>query len=195
MAAAPARRPRPAPQRRVVKTPERAGVGWASTEPAPDERPARKPTTDRPPLRLVDEAVPQRALRRLSPSRRRRIVVLALSGLLALLLFALAATHAMLVTGQEHLDDLEASVGEAQADYSRTRRDVAALAAPDRIVAEALALGMVEPDRVNYLSPSDALAKEAYGEDGLTPDADSDGGAVAAAPSWSEAKPYLGTAP
>jgi hypothetical protein len=69
------------------------------------------------------------------------------------------------------------------------------LAAPDRIVAEAIALGMVVPDRVNYLSPSDALAREAYGEDGMSARAVSDEGAVAAAPSWSEAKPYLGTAP
>jgi hypothetical protein len=195
MAAVPARRPRPAPQRRVVKAPQRAGVGWASAEPAPDERPVRPPKTGRPPLRLVEEGAPQRSFRGLSPARRRRMLVLALSGLLALLLFALAATHAMLVTGQEHLDDLEASVAEAQADYSRTRRDVAALAAPERIVAEAIGMGMVAPDRVNYLSPSDALAKEAYGEDGMTADAISDEGAVAAAPSWSDAKPYLGNAP
>lgn len=104
-------------------------------------------------------------------------------------LFALAASHAMLASGQARLDDLNREVDDAQARYQSLRLDIAELEAPDRIVREAQErLGMVPPPDVTYLSPSAALADEV--------------GAAAAAPSptsgeageraaYANVKPYL----
>jgi len=76
-------------------------------------------------------------------------------------LFALAASHALLASGQAKLDALNAEVDDAQARYQSLRLDVAELEAPDRIVREAQErLGMVPPPEVTYLSPSAALADE-----------------------------------
>lgn len=151
------------------------------------DRPARSPLADRPRrhLTVVDEKRLTIAKRR----RRMRALVIGSSVLLVLGLFALAASHAMLASGQARLDDLTAEVDDAQARYQALRLDVAELEAPDRIVREAQErLGMVLPSDVTYLSPSAAMADEV--------------GAAAAAPSptsgeageraaYASVKPYL----
>jgi hypothetical protein len=104
-------------------------------------------------------------------------------------LFALAAFNAMLVSGQGRLDTLEQKVAEAQSQYSSNRLQVAQLAAPERVVGEAKKrLGMEPPHGLTYLTPSEAMAKEA----GTTAAKDRqattehDGNT-----SWAAAKPYL----
>ena len=150
-------------------------------------QPARSPLADRPRrhLRVVDEKRLSMAQRR----RRVRAVAIGSSVLVVIGLFALAASHAMLASGQARLDDLNSEVDDAQARYQSLRLDIAELEAPDRIVREAQErLGMVPPPDVTYLSPSAALADEV--------------GAAAAAPSptsgeageraaYATVKPYL----
>ena len=123
-------------------------------------------------------------------TRPRRAGVLLLGVFLAASLFALAAFHAMLATGQVEIDRIERQVSDAQARYERLRVDVAALEAPARIVREAQErLGMVPPSDVTYLTPSEAVSAEveelaiAEGEPAPT-----DGGDRAA---WATVKPYL----
>ena len=155
--------------------------------PARAAQPARTPLADRPRrhLTVVDEKRLTMAKRR----RRVRAVAMGSSVLLVLGLFALAASHAMLASGQARLDDLNREVDDAQARYQSLRLDIAELEAPDRIVREAQErLGMVPPPDVTYLSPSAAMADEV--------------GAAAAAPSptsgeageraaYASVKPYL----
>ena len=69
-------------------------------------------------------------------------------------LFALALFHAMIVDRQTTLDNLNEQLEDVRATNDRLRLNVARAEAPDRIVAVALyRLGMVEPDRLVYLSP------------------------------------------
>jgi cell division protein FtsB len=128
--------------------------------------------------------------------RRRRLrALLLLTGLvMGGSLFALAAFHAMLASGQANLDRLEQQVSEAQARVESLRLQVAELEAPSRIVGEAQQrLGMVPPPGVTYLTPSEAATDEV----GQAAAADSsstssDAGDWAA---WATVKPYLSGRP
>jgi cell division protein FtsL len=109
-------------------------------------------------------------------------------------LFALAAFHAMLATGQAKIDHLETRVGDAQAQYERLRLQVAELEAPERIVREAQErLGMVPPPGVTYLTPSQSVTDEVGRSSALDATASSvDAGDRAA---WATVKPYLSGRP
>ena len=142
----------------------------------------------RPDLKVVREE--QR--RRVAVRQRRMRAAFVAGGVLAGgLLFALAAFHAVLVSGQVRLDDLEARVADAQARYAAARLEVAELEAPDRIVAEATRIGMVEPPTVTYLAPSGAVAAPSE----PAPEEASGAGDGQAASSWSHVKPYLDSRP
>lgn len=155
--------------------------------------PVRVPPADRrhadPPrrhLRVVSDA------RVVAARRRRRLRgILVLSGtVVAVSLFALAAFHAMLASGQAELDRIEQSVSDAQARYESLRLEVAELEAPSRIVREAQErLGMVPPSGVTYLTPSEATT-EAVGQAAAADSslATDDAGDRAA---WATVKPYL----
>ena len=108
-------------------------------------------------------------------------------------LFALAAFHAMLASGQADLDRLEQRVSDAQAQYERLRLDVAELEAPSRIVREAQErLGMVPPPGVTYLTPSEVVSAE-VGQAAVDPSpTSSEAGEWAA---WATVKPYLSGRP
>ena len=168
----------------------RAASSAAARKPAP----VRVPPADRrlaePPrrhLRVVSDA------RVVAARRRRRLRgVLVLSGMvMAASLFALAAFHAMLASGQADLDRVEQRVSDAQARYESLRLQVAELEAPSRIVREAQErLGMVPPPGVTYLTPSEA-STEAVGQaaaaDSSTLAGDESGDRAA----WASVKPYL----
>jgi len=125
-------------------------------------------------------------------ARRRRRVRLVMFGgglLLVFGLFALAASHAMLASGQAKLDRLHAEVDDAQARYQSLRLDVAELEAPERIVREAQErLGMVPPPDVTYLSPSAAMADEVGTAAAAPSPTTSEAGERAA---YATVKPYL----
>jgi cell division protein FtsB len=109
--------------------------------------------------------------------RQTRWIVRGLAAVALLVPFALAGAHAVLVSGQDRLDHLESDVDAARARYAESRLQVAELEAPERIVREAKdRLGMVQPDRVIYLSPDPALVAAVGGaSDGVgSGDASSD---------------------
>ncbi len=151
---------------------------------APEHAPRR-----RPPLRVVDR-------RERSPRTRRRraaaVVVLA-TLLLFGALFGMAVFQTILVQGQARLDRLDQRIAAEQQRLEGLRVDVAALEAPDRIVAEAeRRLGMVPPDEVLYVAPPAGLAAEL----GVDPGSSAlPGGPSADVDEWSQVKPYLGPLP
>jgi cell division protein FtsL len=87
------------------------------------------------------------------PRRVRRLRMV--GGLAAVLLFAallgLAVFHSMLVQGQLGIDRADDQIEQEQMHQRELRERVAALAAPDRIVAEATRRGMVQPQQRAYL--------------------------------------------
>lgn len=179
------RRPVPAPR----------GAGRAATAEAlatvtaldPGRTARRVP---RPDLKVVREEQRRRAGAR---QRRMRAALVAGGVLAGVLLFAVAAFHAVLVSGQVRLDDLEAQVADAQARHASARLDVAELEAPERIVDEATSrLGMVTPPGVTYLAPSGAVAAPSEPAPGATAAGAGDG---QAASSWQNVKPYLASNP
>lgn len=108
----------------------------------PAHAPRRAPATRRPELRVV------------GPRRRLRTgPTVALGGLLAFAIaFALVVAHALLVQGQQRLDDLERRIAEARTEQEELRLEAARLESPQRIVDAATELGMVPPDTVTYLT-------------------------------------------
>jgi hypothetical protein len=133
------------------------------------------------------------------------------------LLFALAAFQAVLVSSQQRLDELERQVAVAQDRYQDLRIDVARLEAPERILNTAVyELGMVPSGQATFVVPSDAVAAEvdarrAEAEAAARAEADTADGIAAgdvndvangpavpsepSASSWPEVKPYLEPSP
>jgi cell division protein FtsL len=184
--AAPSRARRTNAAARKVATPAR--VPPAGRRAAAPER--RRDSPSRPTLRVVSDA-------RVVAQRRRRslrALLLLVGFVMAASLFALAAFHAMLASGQAELDQIEQDVAEAQGRYEQLRLDVAELEAPDRIVREAQErLGMVPPPNITYLTPSEAVAAEvgqAAADD--SPPTSTEAGDRAA---WGAIKPYLSGRP
>ncbi len=173
--------------------PVRARVAAPVAPPLRAPRPGvRRPTAPaaRPPLRLVDDA----RLRPASRQRRARRLVVAAAVLVGASLLALAASHAMMVSTQVHLDDLERRVAEAQARHQALRLEVATLEAPDRVVSVAQErLGMAPPDTVTYLQA--AAPAESTPEPAPAVASADETGEPGTQPSWGAIKPYLGSAP
>jgi cell division protein FtsL len=70
------------------------------------------------------------------------------------LAFGVAISQVIVAQNQDRLDKLNHRVDAAQQRYERLRYQVAQLESPERIVAAAHnRLGMVEPQRVNYVPP------------------------------------------
>lgn len=88
------------------------------------------------------------------PRRRWRVTTFVSCVLALVLLFGLVGFQAAIVANQSRLDDLDSQLDEAARANQQLRLQVAELEAPDRIRDFATtALGMVEPDRVEYLEP------------------------------------------
>jgi cell division protein FtsL len=113
-----------------------------------------------------------------------------LTVLLFVALFAVAVTHALLIESQIRLDRLDDEVAEEQARYERLRREVAELESPERVVADATAMGMVPPPEVVWVTP-DTPANAADGEADDDSSDGSGGEAVSPDTSWADVKPYL----
>lgn len=111
---------------------------------------------------------PSRAasLRVVPPPRRaagrRRLLLATCTVLTVLLAFGVVASHVFVTQNQDRLDRLSRRVNEAQERYEELRFQVAELESPERVVAAAQdRLGMVEPARVNYVTPPAADAASA----------------------------------
>jgi cell division protein FtsL len=139
------------------------------------------PRPARPELRVVDEDARRRR------SRWRRLGLLA-SLVVFVGVLAAVSLHVFVVQSQFELEELQGQVAQEQSSYERNRLAVAELAAPDRIVAAAVALGMVEPEEVTYLAADDdapAGATAATPEGGAPSDPPAgtvDGGAATSPP-------------
>jgi cell division protein FtsL len=119
--------------------------GAAAAAEAPQVRRSATPAPDRsrPELSLVDAAP-----RRLSL----RVIGTVTCALVFAALFGLAIFHSFLVQSQLRLDQLERQINEEEAHQRTLRLQVAQLGAPERILAEAQARGMVQPDDRKYLA-------------------------------------------
>jgi cell division protein FtsL len=117
---------------------------------APSSRPgAHAPA--RPQLRVVE-----------TPRRRRQLrtgPTFALGAVLAFLIaFGVVVSQAVLVQGQQRLDELDAQIAEETDRYQALRLELAELESPARIIDAATALGMVPPPEVVYLTPNGAVS-------------------------------------
>ena len=132
-------------------------------------------------LRVVDPAAT--AARR----DRRRLAVIAGSLLFAATLAGNVGVHAQTTQGQFELERLEATTRQRQGDYQELRLQVAELEAPQRILARARQLGMIEPARVTYLTPTSKTSTPVRPGD-AAPEAASTN---EAAQGWVDVKPHL----
>jgi hypothetical protein len=104
-------------------------------------------------------------------------------------LFGVAVSHALLIQSQIKLDEMDQDVAQEQARYEQNRLDVAELESPDRIVAAAHDLGMVEPAETVYLTPGETAGA------GVTDEATGTDESESTSTSYEEVKPYLGSTP
>jgi cell division protein FtsL len=119
---------------------------------------------------------------RLSPRAGVVLTVLAFAAL-----FAVAASHALLIERQARVDDLDASVAEQQARYEELSLEVAQLKSPERIRSEATErLGMVPSGEVVWLTPDEpaSTGDDPPSDDDVSPDT-----------SAARVKPYLEATP
>ena len=154
-------------------------------------QPRRTPATRerRPQLRVVD-----------APARHLNLGALTvlIVGAIFAVLFGLVVFHTLLLKNQQHLDQLDHQVTDAQARYQSLRLQVAQLEAPQRIIDVATTkLGMVPPEGTTYLTPTagngagtSAGATQGEASTGDTTDTSDD-----ASSAWPQVKPYLGAAP
>jgi hypothetical protein len=137
-----------APRRAAGATaPRRAAgaAGAAALAALAEPKPRRVVRPEAPPLEVVERAP--------RVHRRRRLRVL--GGLALTFLFAsllgMAIFHSMLVQGQLGIDRADDQIEQEQMRQRELREQAAALASPDRIVAEAQRRGMVLPQDRVYL--------------------------------------------
>jgi cell division protein FtsL len=149
---------------------------------APRPAPARRPS-----LRVVDESRVRAVTRR----KRTRALMIVAGVFTVVAIFALASFHAMLLSGQTQLDQLNREVAEERVTYEALRHQVAELESPGRIVTVAQdQLGMLPPEDVTWLVPTvtpEADPLVGRGE----PEVAVDTGPGAGAP-WAAVKPFLG---
>ncbi len=87
---------------------------------------------------------------------------------------------------------------QEQDQFDQLRAEVAELESPERIVAVAQnRLGMVQPDEVTYIAPNLDQVVEVVSATGqaLPDDKESDAATASAGRSWSQLKPFVGSAP
>ncbi len=109
--------------------------------------PQARPASRRPPLRVVGPE-PRRSTRR--RASRRSHVWLAVAVVVASLLLVVVG-DALVAQNQIRLTDVQLQISAAQANQKSMQVDVADLAAPDRVVAQALADGLVTSKSVTEL--------------------------------------------
>jgi cell division protein FtsB len=148
-----------------------------------------------------DEVVARRPRLRIAvrPSPRRVAGIAFASVTVTLLaLFAAAVFQTVLVQGQQRLDRLDRDVSQAQDRFDRLRADVAELESPERIVTVAHhRLGMVQPDTITYLAPTLEQVVSVVSASGraLPSETEADAAIAGEGPTWSQLKPFVGSAP
>jgi cell division protein FtsL len=130
-------------------------------------------------LRSPERVVPGRSaapLRIVEPQPRThkgRVFAIAMV-MVFLALLGNAVLSSILVTNQKHLDTVSADVAAERSKQQRLEVELAGLRSPERIVNEAIALGMVRNDSPTYLvgkadDRKGTAAEEGYAEDAAAP--------------------------
>lgn len=119
------------------------------------------------------------------PSRRRAGLV-AGAVLFATVLAGNVGVHASTTQGQFELERLRDSARQREATYQQLRLRVAEQEAPERIMERARQLGMIEPAKVTYLTPTAQTSTGEHGAGTTAPDAPAE-----AAQGWGQVKPHL----
>lgn len=109
---------------------------------------------------------------------------IAVTVLLFAALFAVAASHALLIESQARLDRLDQEVGEEQARYLDLQAEVSLLESHERILDEADERGMVRSEDPGWITQSQPVED---GDEAVEPEAPGT--------SQVDLKPYLDTTP
>lgn len=155
--------------------------GTAALAPRPAPRAVPRPAPSRP-----AKPAPRPSLRLVEPTRRRRLrigglrfavtsTVLAVVGVL----FGAVVMHADLAARQLRIDRLRSETRDAEQVHEQLKLEVAALEAPDRIVAVAQRLGLQAASGVTFLSPvapAAAISAATVTGTSVTGDGDAGGG-------------------
>ncbi len=107
------------------------------TRPDPPER------ASRPKLRVIDQ-------KRVTAANRRRRLIVGVAGAVVIGMFVSAMAQAELVRGQQELNQLRADVAEAEGARADLEREIVVASAPQVIVEQARALGMVRAMEPQY---------------------------------------------
>ncbi len=146
----------------TAPSPGVSGAAALAVAPAPRPAPRRDEQPRPRHLRVVPDG--------LTPAqRRRRARALLMAGIggAAVIGMALVYFHVVLAQRQFALDRLQSQVQQAQATYQQRRLEVAQLGSPQHIISMAEGqLGMVQPAKVTYLTPS-AGGAQASGTGGI----------------------------
>lgn len=119
---------------------------------SPSRRPHAPDPERRSLLRAVDRTPPVRPVRPAADRRRLGLVLGAL--LFALALAGNVSVHTSATQGQFDLERLRTSARQKETAYQQLRLRVAEMEAPQRIVDRAHQMGMIEPAKVTYLTPT-----------------------------------------
>ncbi len=106
--------------------------------------PQSRPSTRRAPLRVVQPARRRAATR----GRHSRVQIWLAAGLVVGSLLAVVVGDAMVAQGQVRLAGIQTAIATEQATQKSMQTEVAQLAAPDRVVAQGIALGLTAPAQV-----------------------------------------------
>ena len=149
--------------------------------------PSRRQPPPRPRLRAAAPVAPARP-RRAQPAVRgpQRVGFLASGLLFVAVLVGNVFVHASITQGQFELERLRDSAAEREAVYQRHRLQVAEAEAPERILERARRLGMIEPAKVTYLTPTAKTSSAEPASRSTVPDPPAE-----AAQSWGRVKPHL----
>lgn len=89
-----------------------------------------------------------------SVRQRRRLLVTLCTTITVALAFGVAISQVIVAQNQSRIDTLNRRADAAQQRYEKLRYQESQLESPERVVAAAHnRLGMVEPDKVNYVPP------------------------------------------
>jgi len=151
----------------------------------------RQPEASGPLLRAVEHTAPAPvalapAARAAAVSRRRRLGFLASGLLFSAVLGGNVAVYASITQGQFELEHLKNSTSEREAAYQQLRLQVAEAEAPQRVVERARRLGMIEPARITYLTPTSKTSSTEPASSGTASAPPPE-----AAQSWGRVKPHL----
>jgi len=117
---------------------------------------------------------------------RRRLGFVACGLLFTAVLVGNVTVHASITQGQFELEKLQDANAKREAAYHQLRLQVAEAEAPQRVVDRARRLGMVEPARVTYLTPTSKTSSTGSASPATGADRPAE-----AAQSWGQVKPHL----